>query len=164
MSDPSTTRPGGVRLLATVIAVMAVAALTLGPRWIIAPARGAFLHATEAFAAPVLAAFPDAGIDQVLNAVLFVPLGATLALLLPRRAWWTAVVAGLALSATVEYFQSSIPGRVPDAGDVLWNTVGAAIGVIVVTAPRLVVAKVRRSSRARARARREAQRGSVTRT
>jgi hypothetical protein len=143
MSYPATTRPRGIRLFATAVAVVVVAALTLGPRAIIAPARGVFLQATESLASPLFALFPNADTDQVLNALLFVPLGGTLALLLPLRFWWTAVVAGLALSATVEYFQSSIPGRVPDADDVLWNTVGAAVGVVVVTVPRLIVAATR---------------------
>ena len=54
----------------------------------------------------------------------------------------------------VEWAQGSIPGRVPDLDDVLWNTVGGAIGVVIVTILRLLATAVARG----------AQRGSVTRT
>ncbi|HWM17734.1 MAG TPA: VanZ family protein [Microbacterium sp.] len=154
MTDFTPARRHGTRILAAAIAVIAVASLTLAPRAIAAPARAAFVAMTDAFIAPLLAWLPYGYAEQVLNTILFVPLGVTLALLLSRRAWPVAIIAGLALSAVVEYAQGSIPGRVPDLDDVLWNTVGAAIGAIVVTAPRLVAAAARRGR----------QRGSVTRT
>lgn len=154
MTDITTTRRRGGRLLAAVIAAVAVTALTLAPRAIAAPARAAFMEVTDAVIAPLLIWVPYGYAEQVLNTILFVPLGATLALLLSRRAWPVAILAGFALSAAVEYAQGSIPGRVPDLDDVLWNTVGAAIGVVVVTIPRLVAAVIGRTR----------QRGSVTRT
>ena len=69
-------------------------------------------------------------------------LDATIALLLHRRAWPLAIVAGFGLSAAVEYAQASIPGRVPDLDDVVWNTLGAVVGVAVVTVPRIAGAAV----------------------
>lgn len=151
MTDPFLARPRGFRFFAAALALAAVAALTLGPRAVVAPARGVFLRATEELAAPVRAMLPQASTDQILNALLFVPLGAALALLLPRGMWWLAIVLGGALSACVEFLQESIPGRVPDADDVLWNTLGCAIGVIVVAVPRLIAALLRGAAR-RARA------------
>jgi len=145
MTDITTAPRRGPRLLAAAIAVVAVAALTLAPRAIAAPARGVFMQMMDAVTAPLLVWVPYGYAEQVLNTLLFVPLGATLALLLSRPAWPVAIFAGLALSAAVEYIQGSIPGRVPDLDDVLWNTVGAAIGVIVVTIPRLVAAVIRRT-------------------
>ena len=71
--------------------------------------------------------------ERLLNTLMFVPLGATIALLLHRRLWPLAILVGFAMSAAVEYAQPTIPGRVPDAADVFWNTVGAAIGVVLVT-------------------------------
>lgn len=150
----STTRRGSRALgtLAALAALTCVAVLTLAPRSIVGPARGAFMSAVDAFA-PLIGTVSYNDAEQVLNTVLFVPLGATVALLLSRRAWPWAIVAGLAMSASVEFLQSSIPGRVPDPADILWNTAGAAIGVVVVTVPRLVVAAIA-----------GAQRGSTTRT
>jgi hypothetical protein len=154
MTGISTTPRRGIRLLGACLAAAAVTLLTLAPRSLVAPARGAFMSAMDAVAEPLLAWFPAGDAEIVLNTLLFVPLGATIALLLTRRAWPVAILAAFALSATVEYAQVSIPGRVPDLDDVLWNTVGAVIGVVVVTVPRLIAGAARRAR----------QRVSVTRT
>jgi len=150
-----TTRGRGIRLLSAAIAAVAVTALTLAPRALIAPARGAFMQFMHAASEPLLDWIPYGDSERLLNTILFVPLGATIALLLSHRAWPVAVLAGFALSAAVEYLQISIPGRVPDPADILWNSVGGAIGVLVVTVPRFSAAAVRA---------RKHQRGSVTRT
>lgn len=144
----------GVRLLVATAAALMIGALTLAPRAVVAPARGAFMQVVDAVTAPLLLWIPVAEAERMLNTLLFVPLGAAIALLLNRRAWPIAILVGFALSATVEYAQLSIPGRVPDRDDVLWNTVGAAIGVITVSAPRLFAAAVVRAR----------QRSSATRT
>jgi hypothetical protein len=134
--------------LASLAALAGVAALTLAPQSIVGPARGAFMRAMDGFA-PLIGAIGYGDAEQVLNTVLFLPLGAALALLLSRRAWPWAIVAGLALSASVEFLQASIPGRVPDPADIFWNTAGAAIGVVVVTVPRFVAAALARGQRGR---------------
>lgn len=153
MTDTTATRSRGIRTFAAVAATLAVAVLTLGPRALVAPARGAFMTAMDAVTAPLLVWIPYADAERLLNTIMFVPLGATIALLLSRRLWPVAIVFGFALSAAVEYAQGVIPGRVPDADDVLWNTTGGVIGVISVTAVRLVIALARRLR----------QRGRVTR-
>ncbi|QIG39902.1 VanZ family protein [Microbacterium sp. 4R-513] len=118
--------------VAALSALGVVSALTLAPRSVVAPARALFERVTDAAAAPLLDALPYADPDRVLNTLLFIPLGATLALLLGRRSWPLAIVAGFALSAAVEYAQATIPGRVPDPDDVVWNTTGAAAGAVAV--------------------------------
>lgn len=131
------TRLSPARLVAALTAVGIVALLTLAPWALVHPLRGRVVWLLQDLAEPVMTWLPG-GPDQVLNTLLFIPLGATIALLLPRRAWLLAIVAGFALSALVEIAQESIPGRVPDAGDVLWNTCGGAIGVIAVTLIRAI--------------------------
>ncbi|MGC5221668.1 VanZ family protein [Micromonospora sp. DT81.3] len=135
------------RLLAAVVAVAAVATLTLGPRALVAPARVAFMRSMDVVPAPLLAWISTADAERLLNTVMFVPLGATIALLLHRRLWPLAILAGFAMSAAVEYAQATIPGRVPDSADVFWNTAGAAIGVVIVTSIRLVNRRLRRVRR-----------------
>ena len=153
MTDITTTTRGrGIRLLAAAAAAVVITVLTLAPRALVAPARGAFMQFMYAATEPLLVWIPYGDAERALNTILFVPLGATIALLLGRRAWPVAILAGFALSAAVEYAQVSIPGRVPDPADVLWNTVGGAIGVIVVTVPRLVAAAIRARKRQRGRA------------
>lgn len=150
MTEAPTSRRRSIRLPAAAIAVAAVAALTLAPRAIVAPARELFMGLVGVFAEPLAVMLPQLGAERVLNAIMFVPLGATVALLLSRRFWPLAIVAGFALSATVEYAQATIPGRVPDPADVFWNTLGGAVGVVVITAIRGAAAMGRRSGASRA--------------
>jgi VanZ family protein len=58
--------------------------------------------------------------------LLFAPLGAALRALGRRRAATAGV--GLALSTAIELAQLAIPGRTTSTADVIWNTLGAAVG------------------------------------
>lgn len=73
--------------------------------------------------------------DVLLNLILFLPLGLAIAL----NGWrgWPAFATPALLSAGVETVQFFIPGRDPSLGDVIFNTLGAAAGIVIVrTAPR----------------------------
>lgn len=63
--------------------------------------------------------------DALLNAVLFLPLG-----LLVGLRWRVrhALLAGLLTSGLIEVCQLYVPGRNPAISDLVWNTVGAAVG------------------------------------
>lgn len=70
-------------------------------------------------------------IDVIGNVVVFVPIGLGLAGMLTgtdRRRLWTAVALGFALSLTIEAIQSTIPTRATDIDDLIFNTLGTAIG------------------------------------
>lgn len=71
--------------------------------------------------------------DALLNVVLFVPLGLALG---GRRDVVRAIAAGLAVSACIETVQMFLPGRHATISDVLWNALGAAVGVHVFRAVR----------------------------
>lgn len=116
------------RLVLAALSAAAILALTLAPRSVVAPARGAFMALAERFAAPLVADLGYLQLESGLNAVLFIPLGAALALLLGRRLWPLTPFLGFVVSFTVEYAQVRIPGRVPDPQDVVWNTLGATAG------------------------------------
>lgn len=88
--------------------------------------------------------------DGVLNAALFLPLGAALS-----RVGWRSLHAlslGAILSLGIEAFQFVIPGRDPSLADVAFNALGVALGIAVArsasvwwrpgprTADRLVIA------------------------
>jgi len=66
------------------------------------------------------------------NILLFLPLGAALCLLGLRRR--TTVLTAFCLSAAIETTQLFIPGRTTSADDVLCNTLGAAVGFLLVSA------------------------------
>ncbi len=69
-------------------------------------------------------------LDGVANTAVFVAVGILAYLVIPRRAWYLALLVSPALSALVELVQAvALPGRVSDPRDVLAATVGGAIGV-----------------------------------
>jgi len=80
------------------------------------------------------------------NLLLFIPLGASLALagVRPLR----AVAIGAALSFSVEFLQQWIPGRDPSVGDIVCNTVSTGVGMaLVVGGPRLLWIPAARAAR-----------------
>lgn len=78
-------------------------------------------------------------IEFIANIVMFVPFGVFLVLLFGRRLWWLAIVLGVLLTAGIECAQQFIPGRVSDPRDLVANSLGAVVGVVLalaLTAPR----------------------------
>lgn len=81
-------------------------------------------------------------VDVLGNVAVFVPFGAALgaATLTRRRSrrfwpWWLSVTAaGLLLSLFIEIAQLAIPSRVTDIDDVILNTLGTAVGALLVCA------------------------------
>jgi VanZ family protein len=81
----------------------------------------------------------DAGsADVLVNLMLYAPLGAAITLCGWRSRW--ALIAPLLLSASIEVAQIWIPGRDPSLGDVTFNTLGAALGVLLVRSSSLWLA------------------------
>jgi glycopeptide antibiotics resistance protein len=86
------------------------------------------------------------------NVAMFVPVGLFFLLLLGRGRWWLAIVLGVLLTCAIEFTQMFLPTRVSDPRDILSNSVGAFVGVMValiVTWP----AAVRRARERRLQAR-----------
>ena len=69
-------------------------------------------------------------VEFAANVVMFVPFG-VLAILWDGL-WWVGILSGLATSAVIETSQALLlPTRVADARDLLANTLGTALGVVV---------------------------------
>lgn len=84
--------------------------------------------------------------DGLLNALLYLPLGAYLRL---RHGWptWRSAAVCMGLSVTIEAAQLLIPGRVTSTGDIVWNTVGGVCGTLFgCEARRLMEGTARRST------------------
>ncbi|MEV8370921.1 VanZ family protein [Microbacterium sp. NPDC064584] len=62
------------------------------------------------------------------NVIVMVPFGMLMALLLPRRLWWVAVIVCSAVSLSAEVVQALLPGRMPSASDWIANTAGGLAG------------------------------------
>ncbi|MGW6132166.1 VanZ family protein [Cellulomonas sp. NPDC055163] len=128
-----TTRTRHATQAALVVYLLVVAWITLTPDLADNDALGQVEVITQWLAArgvPVT----YAGVEAGANVVMFVPFGVLVGLLVrPARAWWARVVAGgLVLSAGIETAQLLfLPTRVPTVQDVVMNTLGAVLGVVV---------------------------------
>jgi VanZ family protein len=70
-------------------------------------------------------------LEFLANVVLFTPFGVLLVLAFPGVRWWTVVLVGLALSIGIELVQLTIPSRVSSVSDVVANTTGTALGLVL---------------------------------
>ncbi|MGV8883937.1 MAG: VanZ family protein [Rhodoglobus sp.] len=74
------------------------------------------------------------------NIAMFIPLGFLVALLLPQKVWWLALLLCPGLSVAIELIQGAVlDARVSSALDVLANSLGALIGILVAVAIRALV-------------------------
>jgi glycopeptide antibiotics resistance protein len=118
----------------------AVAWVTLGPQPLDAGGSHILYRALRFFGNHQLTSWITYDrVEFIANIAMFVPIGLLFVLVLGRRRWWLAMLIGVALTVTIEVSQLGIPGRVSDPRDVLANSLGAMLGVIVallVTIPR----------------------------
>ncbi|MFF1571183.1 VanZ family protein [Leifsonia sp. NPDC058292] len=71
--------------------------------------------------------------DAVTNVLVFLPLGMLIPLLLARPSWWKVLSAAVATSLAIELAQLAAQGlfaggHVADVNDLIFNTVGGALG------------------------------------
>ena len=76
--------------------------------------------------------------EMAFNVAMFIPVGALAALLIPRRRWPLALLAGVAFTTVIELVQVPEPHRISDPRDLVMNTMGAVFGVLLVLAARMV--------------------------
>ncbi|MDR6906503.1 glycopeptide antibiotics resistance protein [Agromyces sp. 3263] len=76
--------------------------------------------------------------EMAFNVAMFVPVGLLAALLVPRRRWPLALLAGFAFTAVIELVQVPEPDRISDPRDLVMNTGGAVLGVLLVLTARMV--------------------------
>lgn len=76
--------------------------------------------------------------EMAFNVAMFVPVGLLAALIIPRRRWPLALVAGVVFTAVIELVQVPEPTRISDPRDLVMNTAGAVLGVLLVLAARMV--------------------------
>jgi VanZ family protein len=128
-------------------AAVLAALFALGPDALHRAGDAAIWFAVDASAArPETAWMTYAGVESAANVLMFVPIGLALLLLVGRRRWWIAPLLGVAMTCAVEAIQLVMPDRVSDVRDIVANSAGALVGVLLGLA-------------ATARARRRAPRG-----
>lgn len=138
--------PGPVVLILAGVYVVALALLVHAP-WSWALNRATVVlyvfFRSDASVAPAGALPEHYGV--LLNVLLFVPLGAFLALL-GRWAWWWVMLPAVIVSGAIETVQGVWLDREASWSDVVANTVGALLGAVAVSL--LARARRRRGSRA----------------
>jgi len=74
------------------------------------------------------------------NVGMFVPLGFLVALILPQKLWWLSLIVCPGMSVAIELVQGAVlDARVSSAQDVLANSLGALLGILVALAIRAIV-------------------------
>ena len=74
------------------------------------------------------------------NVAMFLPLGFLAALLLPARVWWLALILCPALSVAIELTQAVfLAARFATITDVISNSIGAVIGILIAVLLRAAV-------------------------
>lgn len=127
------------RPLGLVAAAYAAAVLwaTIGPApWRTAGHQldGGILN-PEAWTAPVT--WTTGYLSEIaFNVAIFLPVGVLAALLIPRRHWPLAMLAGFGFTVVIELVQVPEPTRISDPRDLVMNTAGAVLGVLVVVLAR----------------------------
>ncbi len=66
-----------------------------------------------------------------LNILVFVPLGYLLVLVFGVERWWKALYWGMAASCTIEFLQLLLKRGFCETDDLIHNTIGCALGVII---------------------------------
>lgn len=116
------------------VVVLVVARITLWPSPVDSSGRPAVLRALSALHERGVPQWVDYSfVETAANVVMFVPYGALLAVLLPTGRRWLAVVVPALTSVLVEVVQLvALPQRFASGWDVVANTSGAAVGVLLV--------------------------------
>lgn len=118
--------------LFTVAYLALVGWVTLGPQPLDGEGQALLWRALRFFARHEQTSWLDYGtVEFASNVLMFVPIGLLFLLLLDLRRWWLAILLGVALTCGIEFTQQFLPTRVADPRDLLSNSIGAAIGVLV---------------------------------
>lgn len=92
-------------------------------------------------------------LEFIANVAMFLPLGLFLVLLLGRRLWWLCILFSIGLTLVLEFAQQFLPSRVSDPRDLVANSIGATLGVLIALAVTAAKARRIRNERARPRTR-----------
>ncbi|HEV7950700.1 MAG TPA: VanZ family protein [Glaciihabitans sp.] len=138
--------------LATLLYLGVVAYITLGPQPLDDGGNSLVWRALDVFARYEATDWITySRLEFGANVAMFVPIGLFFLLLFGRRLWWLSILFGVALTVGIEFAQMFIPARVSDPRDLVANSVGAAIGVLlalILTASKARKIKIARKSAA----------------
>lgn len=82
---------------------------------------------------------PDLLTENIMNVVVFIPVGLLLGIAFKQTTWWKALLLGCGISITIESLQFIFMRGFSELDDVMHNTLGCIVGYIMVKGSRLMV-------------------------
>ena len=70
--------------------------------------------------------------ENIINVVVFIPVGLLLGIAFKQMTWWKALLIGCSISVTIEALQFFLMRGFSELDDVIHNTLGCAIGFLIV--------------------------------
>ena len=77
--------------------------------------------------------------ENIMNVVVFIPVGLLLGIALKQMTWWKALLIGCSISVIIESLQFLFKRGFSEVDDVMHNTVGCLIGWLMVKGSRFMV-------------------------
>lgn len=82
---------------------------------------------------------PDLLVENIMNVIVFIPIGNLLGIAFKQVTWWKALLIGCSISITIEALQFWFMKGFSEVDDVMHNTIGCIAGYILVHGLRLMV-------------------------
>ena len=76
---------------------------------------------------------PELLVENIMNVVVFIPVGILLGIAFKQMTWWKALLIGCGISVTIETLQFFFMRGFSELDDVMHNTVGCLIGFLIVS-------------------------------
>ncbi len=76
--------------------------------------------------------------ENIMNVVVFIPVGLLLGIAFKQMTWWKALLIGCSISVTIESLQFFLMRGFSEVDDVMHNTVGCLIGFGIISILRII--------------------------
>ena len=82
---------------------------------------------------------PELLVENIMNVIVFIPIGILLGITFKQMTWWKALLIGCSISITIEALQFCFLKGFSEVDDVMHNTMGCLLGWFMVKGSRLMV-------------------------
>ena len=87
---------------------------------------------------------PDLLVENIMNVVVFVPVGLLLSCVSNRSKWWMVLLIGTCMSVSIEVLQFVFKKGFAEVDDVMHNTFGCMIGISLANIPMFMIRKLKK--------------------
>ena len=82
---------------------------------------------------------PDLFVENLMNVVVFIPVGLLICIAFKQMTWWKVLLIGCGISVAIESLQFFLMRGFSEVDDLMHNTLGCILGYILVKGARLMV-------------------------